>query len=80
MSRGGAIIDFYLPSLGMAINVQSTYWHYNRPENLLNDKLQRAALEGAGLVVIYIDEEDALSNPFYYVDEALRGIDQSRVV
>ena len=35
-------------------------------------------IEGMGLTVIYIDEDDALRNALYYVQEAIRGIDHSR--
>ena len=77
--RGGVVVDFYIPSLGLAINVQSTYWHYANPKQRVNDQLNRLMIEGTGVQVVYIDEEAARTNPIYYVREALRGIDHSRL-
>lgn len=53
MERGGAVLDFFLPALQLGLNVASLYWHYGRPERVLNDRLQRESLEGAGIRVIY---------------------------
>ena len=74
--RGGAILDFYIPSLMLGINVQS-YWHYNFPERLAQDRLQQAALEGRGIRMIYIDRVDVLRDADYYVAEALQFRDHS---
>ncbi|XUX01202.1 MAG: hypothetical protein TUN42_04230 [Dehalogenimonas sp.] len=76
---GGAIVDFEFPILNMAINVQSTYYHYRLEENRLHDVEQRAIIEGMGIRMIYIDEEDALRDPIYYTQEALAGRDYSRM-
>ena len=72
------MLDFEIPSLSLGINVQSQYWHYGRPGSLAYDKMQRAALEGMGITMIYIDEEDALASPIWYVQEALKFRDHSR--
>ena len=77
--RGGIIADFFIPEYNLIINVASVYWHYARPGAIANDQMQRATLESQGIRVIYIDEEDALSNPIYYVKLALQGIDKSRM-
>lgn len=77
MTKGGAIIDFLIDDLNLAINVTSRYWHYQTTPKRMSDELQRAALEGRGITVIYIDEADALRNPVYYVREALAGKDHS---
>lgn len=79
LDKGGAVIDFYLPGYGIGINVNSIYWHYNRPGQVVSDELQRESLEGQGIIMIYIDEDDILRNAFYYVSEALKGNDHSRV-
>lgn len=73
-ARGGVIIDFFFPDINLAINVQSLYYHYRTAQQRMNDQLQRAQLEGMGIKVIYIMEENALANPVYYASEALRGI------
>ena len=73
--KGGAILDFYFPDLMLAINVQSTYFHYRTTAQRSNDEMQKAQLEGMGIRVIYIQEADALANPLYYVQEALKGIE-----
>ena len=78
LSKGGAVIDFLMydpPNL--AINVQSTFYHYRTFAQQTKGQLQRVQLEGYGLTVIYIDEQDALSNPRYFVQEALMGNDYS---
>lgn len=77
MVKGGAILDFYFADLRLAINVQSIYYHYVTAARRMADALQRAQLEGMGIKVIYIMESAALSNPLFYVKEALRGIDHS---
>ncbi len=76
---GGAVGDFYIPSLRILIAVQGTYWHYNAAHNDGRDLMQRTALESMGIRVIYIDEPDALSNADYFVKEALEGRDHSRI-
>lgn len=79
LERGGSVLDFWIPSYNLAINIASVYWHYGRPEARISDQLQREALEAQGIRIVYIDEEDVLRNASYYVDEALQGIDHSRM-
>ena len=76
-TSGGAVLDFRISYLNLGINVQSFYWHYSNPERVAQDKLLRIALEGQGIIVIYIDEEDALRDADYYVEEALKYNDHS---
>lgn len=78
-NRGGAVLDFYISSQNLGINIQSLFWHYGRPEAVANDRMQRLALEGQGLRMVYIDEEDALRDPFFYTQEALQFRDHSRM-
>ncbi len=76
---GGSVADFYLPEYHTALYVMGVYWHYERGVESLNaDKLTKMILEGYGYSVIWIDEDDALKNPTYYVQEAMRGKDHSR--
>ena len=77
--RGGVVVDFWIADRNLALNVASQYWHYGRPEGILNDKLQREALLAMGLEIIYLDEEALLRNARYYVEAALRGEDYSRM-
>lgn len=77
--RGGAIIDFFIPILSLAINIQSEFWHYGNPDRIAQDRIQRLALEGQGITVIYIDEEDILKDVDYFVREALQFRDWSRM-
>ena len=76
--RGGIIADFYLPTYSLVISVLGEYYHYEK-NRLAIDILQRTALEGDGIHVIFIDEEDALKNPKYYIEEAIRGFDHSKL-
>lgn len=81
LEKGGAVVDFlvYLP-VEVAIRIQGMYWHYQMgSQKIAYDRLQRAALEASGLRVIDIDEEDILRDPLFYVREALRGVEHSRV-
>lgn len=77
LEYGGAILDFVIPALRLAINVQSTHWHYADPDARRRDAMVRAVAAGQGLRLVYIDEEDVLRDPFYYTAEALAGRDHS---
>ncbi len=77
-TKGGAVVDFEIPSLNIAIAVQGLYWHYGARRSG-RDALQRVALESRGVKVIYIDEDHALQNALFYVKEALEGKDHSRM-
>lgn len=76
---GGAIIDFEFPLLNMAINIQSTYYHYRTLTDTMHDAEQQSILTMMGIQMIYVDEEDILRNPIYYMKEALAGRDYSRM-
>ncbi len=78
MEFGGAVLDFFFPSLGLAINVQSTYYHYVTQAAMIRDELAQAMMEGWGVRVMFINENDALRDPVYYVKEALVGRDYSK--
>ena len=73
---GGAILDFYIPDRAMGINIQE---YYDSTSKLAVEKIQKTMLESQGIKMVYIDEDAALSNPEWYVAEALRGIDHSRM-
>ena len=76
---GGLIVDFMIPDYNLAINVQSTYYHYIGVEMRAHDAMVRASVESRGIRLIYIDEEDALRNPEYYIQQAIAGIDHSKM-
>jgi len=78
-ARGGAVLDFYLPSLDLAINVQSAFYHYASTPQQARGEMQKIQLENMGIRVIYIEEEDALREPIYYVREALAGRSHSKI-
>jgi len=78
LQLGGAVLDFYLPDRQLAINVQSTYYHYAQTASKIHDQLTRAMMIGWGIEVIFIDEENALADPVYYVKEALALRDHSK--
>ena len=80
-AKGGAVVDFlFYDPPNLAINVQSVYYHYTGAIQKVRGQMQRAQLEASGLKVIYIEEEAALSNPRFYVREALNGVDHSRMI
>jgi very-short-patch-repair endonuclease len=77
---GGIVADFvvYEPTEVM-IQVQGVYWHYELgSEKQERDALQRAIVESKGWIVINIDEDDAMRDPIFYTEEALRHIDHSK--
>ena len=78
LNRGGAIIDFVLPDLNLGIRVQGIYWHYERMNTQALDQIQLVAIEGSGMIVVDIDEDDALKNPLVFTRYAMQGIDKSR--
>ncbi len=79
MLAGGTIIDFFLPELNIAIFVNGLYWHYNDPADIAQGHVIQTALEGQGIKVVFIDEDHAMANAKYYVEEALLGQDHSRM-
>lgn len=79
LSKGGAVLDFEIEELNLAINVQSTYFHYATTRQRVAGELQRAQLESQGTRVIFIDEIDVLRDPVFYVREALEGREHARI-
>jgi len=80
LSVGGAVVDFLIPSLNLALQIQGLYWHYQRSSTQkARDAISRASLEGMGLTVIYLDEDDLMRNPNFYVKEALEMRDYSKL-
>ncbi len=77
--RGGLVLDFFIPSLGVALLISGEYWHYERAGQVARDLLQRQQLESSGITAVFIDEDDAIQNAAFFVSEALRGIDHSKL-
>ena len=80
LKRGGIIdFDFSNPP-DLAINVQGVYFHYQfGVETSARDRMARAQLAGEGKQLIFIDEDDLYNDTDYYVLEALRYRDHSRL-
>ena len=81
MQKGGLVIDFefYNPP-DLSINVQGVYYHYEfGVETSARDKIAKALLAGDGVTLIFIDEDDLINDADYYVTEALRYRDHSRL-
>jgi very-short-patch-repair endonuclease len=76
MQRGGTILDFFIRDLMLGIEVMGLYWH---TPTVAQDRLLRAALEGNGIRVVWIDDDDALRAPDWYVQEALQFRDHSKL-
>jgi len=77
--RGGLVADFFIGELGLIINVQGEYWHFGRPGQVAVDLIQRQQIVSSGLNVVYLDEDDVLANALFFVSDALRGIDHSKL-
>lgn len=80
LQAGGAVADFSVYSpVRIIIRVQGEHWHYGLGSaKIEDDRLQKAKFLADGFLVIDIDEDDALENPLYFVDEAFRGNDHSK--
>lgn len=77
---GGAVVDFYFPFENMAININSTYFHYAKVRNRLQDIMVETQLATQwGVSMVYIDEEHLYQNAAFYVSQALKGKDYSRM-
>jgi hypothetical protein len=73
-------VDFLIPDFNTGIEVQGKFWHYGQgSQKIFKDVFRVQAFAGQGIKVIFIDEPDALSNPTYFTEEALRGVDHSHV-
>ena len=81
IQKGGVIIDFdFSNPPDLAINVQGVYFHYQfGVETSARDRMARAQLAGEGKQLIFIDEDDLYNDTDYYVLEALRYRDHSRL-
>jgi len=79
--KGGVIIDFLFSNPpDLAVNVQGVYYHYNiGMDQMARDTMARSQMAGLGVRLIFIDDEDLLQDPDYYVGEALRYQDHSRL-
>lgn len=75
----GMILDFWEYGLNIGIEVQGLYWHYMLGGwKIGNDLERKVRAESIGVQLIFIDEDDALESPIYYLREALAGRDHSR--
>ena len=54
---GGAVVDFILTELNIALRVQGTYWHEGVAKKGMDD-IQREMLEGIGFTVVDVWEDD----------------------
>ena len=81
LERGGLIIDFlFIDPPDLAINVQGLFFHYEQGVTVrARDEMARVHLASLGIDLIFIDEDDVNEDPFFYVREALRRVDHSRI-
>ena len=81
LDKGGNVVDFLFRNPpDLAINVQGNYYHYGMGvETSSRDILGRIQLASLGTILIFVDEDHLEDNPFYYIREALRYRDHSRL-
>ena len=81
LDKGGSVIDFMFKNPpDLAINVQGNYYHYGMGvETKTRDILARVQLASLGIILIFIDEDMLEENAIYYIQEALRYRDHSRL-
>ena len=81
LDKGGSVVDFlFRDPPDLAINVQGNYYHYGMGvETTTRDILARVQLASIGTILIFIDESSLEEDPFYYIREALRYRDHSRL-
>ena len=78
MVKGGFLPDFILPTYNISISVIGKYWH-STSDVRAKDRIQSISLMGAGIETIWIDEEDAMKDPEYFIKQAIRGISHSKL-
>ena len=81
MDKGGFVLDFlFTEPPDLAVNVQGVYYHYEfGVEAKARDVMARASLAGQNITLIFIDDDDLISDPRYYCREALNYQDHSRL-
>ena len=81
LDKGGFIIDFmFTDPPDLAINVQGVYYHYEfGVEAKARDVMAKASLAGQNITLVFIDDDDLMSDPRYYCREALNYRDHSRL-
>ena len=81
LDKGGAILDFLFSNPpDLAVNIQGVYYHYETGVNTqARDMFARAQIEGVGIRLIFIDDDDLFRDPTYYCREALNYRDHSRM-
>lgn len=57
----GFVVDAFIPSQNIAIEVDGEYWH-SRPENVQRDRRKDAALRDLGITVARITEKQATAD------------------
>lgn len=71
-------VDFLIYGADIGIEVQGTFWHYGLgTDKEFHDFMRVSLFAEQGVKIIFIDEEDCLADPEYYVKQALQGIDHS---
>jgi len=70
---GGFVIDFILPSRGLAFQPEGARWHLQQPLDRARLLLEQEILAGRGIRAIYLWERDLLQRPDYTLEEAWNG-------
>lgn len=70
-------VDYMLPREDLALEVQGEYWHYLDSDREARDVERWFQLAQDGILLIFIDETDALTRPEWVVKEALSYQDHS---
>ena len=81
IEKGGLVLDFLFSNPpDLAVNIQGVYYHYEFGVEIRGrDIMARQAAVASGLTLIFIDEDDILTDAEYYCREALRYRDHSRM-
>ena len=81
IEKGGLVLDFLFSNPpDLAVNIQGVYYHYEfGVETRGRDVVARQQVAGQGVTLIFIDEDDILTDARYYCREALRYRDHSRM-
>jgi len=81
MTKGGIVLDFdFKNPADLVVDIQGGYYHGEVGiEQKARDIMAKAQMAGQGITLIFIDEDDLLEDPSYYIDEALNYRDHSRM-
>jgi len=70
---GGFLLDFFFPMKSMGWRVMGLRWHLIKPRDRARDLVSKQQLEGRGIHIVDLWEDDILNRREYTLEKAWRG-------